>query len=84
MGSYYLPVEMRANPTATEVVRGGAFSSTNATGQTAYSGPTGASFNTGVNYLRIFLTGGSWSGSGNNRGQALFVTSFTTNLDSEL
>lgn len=84
MGSYFLPVEMRTQPTATEVVRGSAFSSTNSTGQTNYSGPTASSFNTGINFLRIFLSGGSWSGSGNDRGNALLVSGFTTNLDGEL
>lgn len=84
MGSYFLPVEMRTQPIATEVVRGSAFSSTNSTGQTNYSGPTASSFYTGVNFLRIFLSGGSWSGSGNDRGNALLVSGFTTNLDGEL
>ena len=84
MGSYFLPVEMRAQPTATQVVIGSAFSSTNSTGQTTYSSPTSSSFQTGANWLRIFLTGGSWSGSGNDRGNALLVSGFTTNLDAEL
>jgi hypothetical protein len=84
LATYYLPVEMRATPTATEVLRGNAFSSTNATGQTSYSGPTTSAFNTGVTFLRIQITGGSWTGSGNDRGNALFVASFTTNLDAEL
>ena len=84
IASYYLPVEMRVNPTATEKTRGSAFSSTNSTGQTSYSSPTSSGLTATKKYLRIQLIGGSWSGSGNDRGNALLVIGFETGLDAEL
>jgi len=84
IASYYLPVEMRATPSAGELTRGDAFSSTNASGQTSYTAPTSSSFLTTTKMLRIQLNGGSWSGSGNDRGNALMVKGFSTSLDAEL
>ena len=84
IASYYLPVEMRASPAAVELTRGTAFSSTNASGQTNYTAPTSSSFSTTTKMLRILLQGGSWSGSGNDRGNALLVAGSSTSLDAEL
>jgi len=83
MFSCPFPVEMRVAPTGSVQGTGSAFSSTNATGQTNYTGSTTSNLNLYTKSNRNYLTGGSWSGSGNDRGNALLGNQ-NVNLDAEL
>ena len=71
MFTCHWPVEMRAAPTGSVQGTGSAYSSTNASGQTNYTGSTTSNLNIYLKSNRNYLTGGSWSGSGNDRGNAL-------------
>ena len=83
MFTCHWPVEMRATPTGSVQANGSAFSSTNASGQTNYTGSTTSNLNIYLKGNRNYLTGGSWSGSGNDRGNAL-LGSQNVNFDAEL
>ncbi len=83
MFTCHWPVEMRATPTASVQANGSAFSSTNASGQTNYTGSTTSNLNIYLKSNRNYLTGGSWSGSGNDRGNAVLGNQ-DVNFDAEL
>ena len=83
MFTCHWPVEMRATPTASVQGTGSAYSSTNATGQTNYTGSTTSNLNIYTKSNRNYLTGGSWSGTGNDRGNALLGNQ-NVNFDAEL
>lgn len=83
MFTCHWPVEMRATPTASVQGTGSAYSSTNASGQTNYTGSTTSNLNIYLKSNRNYLTGGSWSGSGNDRGNSLLGNQ-NVNFDAEL
>ena len=83
MFTCHWPVEMRATPTASVQANGSAFSSTNASGQTNYTGSTTSNLNIYLKSNRNYLTGGSWSGSGNDYGNAVLGNQ-NVNFDAEL
>ena len=83
MFSFPFPVVMRVAPTGSVQGTGSAFSSTNATGQTNYTGSTTSNLNIYKSGNRNYLTGGSWSGSGNDRGNSLLGNQ-NVNFDAEI
>ena len=83
MFSFPFPVVMRVAPSGSVQGNGSALSSTNATGQTNYSGSTTSNLNIYKSGNRNYLTGGSWSGSGNDRGNAVLGNQ-NVNFDAEL
>ena len=83
MFSFPFPVVMRVAPSGSVQGTGSAFSSTNASGQTNYTGSTTSNLNIYKSGNRNYLTGGSWSGSGNDRGNALLGNQ-NVNFDAEI